>query len=190
MPRVCLARQLNHRAEQIENADRANARQSVTGLRATRSWTQTDLPISERPRAALHLRTAERLEHRVRQFSCALQRHPHSFPACGSREAPNRRDGRQIVAKTLRRRWRPGPCTQLPPTASCDLPVRSIRHRHTELEVFAAWQLLRSFAGQAHEELALASFFRSSASMFPARSVPNSQSTAEQSLRSGKNVRV
>jgi hypothetical protein len=36
----------------------------------------------------------------------------------------------------------------------------------------------------------LASFFRSSAAMFRPRSVPNSQSTAEQSLRSGKNVRV
>jgi len=31
MPRVFLARQLDHRAEQLENADRANARQSVAG---------------------------------------------------------------------------------------------------------------------------------------------------------------
>src|SRR5258708_17810886 len=48
--------------------------------------------------------------------------------------------------------------------------------------------LLRFFAGQAREELALASFSRSSASMFRARSVPNSQSTAQESLRSEKNV--
>src|SRR6266567_7114771 len=50
-----------------------------------------------------------------------------------------------------------------PQTASCDLRVHSIRHRHTGLEIFAAWQLLRFFAGQAHEELALASFFSGAA---------------------------
>src|ERR1700732_2693198 len=139
MLRVFLARQLNHREGQIENADRGNARQSVAGSRATRSWTQTHLSISEHSLAAHRLRTAERLEHRVDQLSCALRRHPHSFQASDSRVAPNQRDGRQTVAKRLRRWWRPGPCTQLLPTASCDLQGHSIRHRHIELEVFLAW---------------------------------------------------
>src|ERR1022692_1230066 len=145
MPRAFRVRQLNYREGQIENADQANARQSVAGSRATRSWIQTHLPISEHSRVALHLRTAERLEHRIRQLSYALRRHPHSFQACDSRVAPSRRDGRQTVAKLLRRWWRPGPYTQPPQTASCDLRVHSIRHRHTELEIFAAWQLLPIF---------------------------------------------
>ena len=139
MPRVFLAHLLNHRAGQIENADRANARQSVAGSRATRSWTQTRPPISEHSLVAHHLRTAERLEHRAGQLSCALRRHPHSFQACDSRVAPNQRDGRQTVAKRLLRLWRLGRCTQHPPTASCDLQVHSIRHRHIELEAFSAW---------------------------------------------------
>src|SRR6267378_3096515 len=139
MPRVFLVRQLNHREEQIENTDQAYARQSVAGSRATRSWTQTHLPTSERSLVAHHLRTAERLEHRVGQLSCALRRHPHSFRACDNRVAPNRLDARQTVAKLLRRWWRPGPCTQLPQTAPCDLQVHSIRHRHIELEIFSAW---------------------------------------------------
>src|SRR5258708_10054373 len=152
MPRVFLVRQLNYREGQIENADRANARQSVAGSRATRSWTQTHLPISEHSLVALRLRTAERLEHRIGQLSYALRRHPHSFRACDNRVAPNRRDARRTVAKLLRRWLRPAPCTPRSQTAPCDLQVHSIRHRHIELEISAAWQLLPFFAGQAHEE--------------------------------------
>src|SRR5258708_4673821 len=189
MPRVSLASQLNHREEQIEDADRANARQSVAGSRANRSWTQTHLPISEHSLVAHHLQTAERLEHRVGQLSCAPRRHPHSFRACDSRVAPNQRDGRQTVARLLLRWWRPGPCTQFPRTASCDLQVHSIRHRHIELEIFSAWHT-SDFSPDKHMKNLPLCRSRSSASMSEARSVPNSQSTAEQSLRSQRNLGV
>ena len=100
---VFLFCRLCHRAEQIENADRANAQPFVADSPATRSWKQTHLPISEHSLVALHLRTAKRWEHRVGQLSCAQRQHPRSFQACDSRAVPNRRDVRRTVAKPRRR---------------------------------------------------------------------------------------
>jgi len=87
-----------------------------------------------------------------RIFACAMS-------ACDSRGAPNLQDGRQIVAKRLRRWWRPGPGTYLLlPTASCDLQGHAIHQSTHRTRGLRGMSLLRFFAGQAREELAFALF--------------------------------